>query len=459
MSFHKDFVWGAATAAFQVEGAATIEGKGPSIWDRMGRWQGKMEGGATGDTACDHYHRMEEDVGLMAEMGLQAYRFSISWPRVLPAGVGAVNVAGLDFYDRLVDALLAKGIQPWPTLYHWDFPLELFYRGGWLSVDSPRWFEDYTRVVTRRLGDRVKHWMTLNEPQIFVRHGHSMGLHAPGLMLPVEDLVRINHQVLLAHGAAVRVIRQEVQGRSCIGWASASPIVGADEAFIDDAEVVDAARKVYFGIRDMEIPMSSSATWNDPAIRGEYPPEYLKALGHFLPTDWESDLKRIAQPLDFMGKNAYGCVMLFGRDDRGAIVGRPIHQGKPGAPVTFCDWAVSPCALYWSPRFLYERYGLPIVITENGMSAHDWVHLDGSVHDFHRIDFTQRYLRQLKRAATEGIPITGYFHWSLMDNLEWSRGYKQRFGLIHVDFETLKRTPKDSARWYAEVINTNGANI
>lgn len=458
MTFHKDFVWGAATAAYQIEGAWDADGKGPSIWDQMARWPGKMAGNDTGDVACDPYHRMHEDVALMAGIGLQAYRFSISWPRVLPDGDGAINAAGLDFYDRLTDALLARGIQPWPTLFHWDFPLALYHRGGWLSPEVDRWFGYYTEVVVKRLGDRIRHWITLNEPQIFVRHGHAMGVHAPGLMLPMQDLVRVNHHALLAHGAAIRAIRAGVPGAR-VGWASASPIIGADEAFLDDPDVVEAARRHYLGIRDMQKPMASSATWNDPAVHGVYPEDYVRAFGQFLPRNWEEDLKRIAQPMDFMGMNGYACVMLYGRDSAGRIVGRPIHEGHPGAPVSHLDWAVSPTALYWAPRFLYERYRLPIVITENGMAAHDWVHLDGAVHDHHRIDFTHRYLRQLKRAASEGIPIHGYFHWSLMDNLEWAKGYKQRFGLVHVDYQTLKRTPKDSARWYAGVIASHGANL
>lgn len=454
--FCHEFAWGAATAAYQIEGAWEAEGKGPSVWDQMSHWPGKVRHGQTGDIACDHYHRMEEDVGLMAEIGLGAYRFSISWPRVLPEGTGTPNQRGLDFYDRLVDRLLERGIQPWATLFHWDFPLALYHRGGWLNPESPRWFSAYARLMAQRLGDRVRHWITLNEPQMFVGLGHGTGNHAPGLQLDLPDLARLSHHVLLAHGLAVQELREHASQAVEIGWAPNVNVSGVADP--SDPDLVEEARQGVFGLPEIHSFARGSAVWNDAAFLGRYPEPFVAALGHHLPRTWEEDLGVIRQPLDFCGLNIYAAWGRHLRQPGGRAAYEPAHA-HPGGPVTHFDWPVTPEALYWGPRFFWERYHLPIVITENGMSGADWVHLDGRVHDPHRIDFTARYLSELRRAAADGIDVRGYFHWSLMDNFEWAEGFRQRFGLIHVDFATQRRTLKDSALWYREVIRSHGATL
>ncbi|MFP4068729.1 MAG: GH1 family beta-glucosidase [Opitutales bacterium] len=455
-SFPENFAWGAATAAYQIEGAWNEDGKGPSVWDQMAHWPGKTHQGQTGDVACDHYHRMEEDVGLMAEIGLNAYRFSLSWPRILPEGCGSLNASGMDFYDRLVDRLLAAGVQPWATLFHWDYPLALYHRGGWLNEDSPEWFADYAAVVAERLGDRVKHWITLNEPQMFVGAGHEKGNHAPGLRLGLPDLARVTHHVLLAHGMAVQALRAGAPD-SFVGWAPNVTVSTVDDA--DDPEVVEHARSGMFELDRVEGFASGSAVWNDAALLGRYPERFVDELGAHLPEDWQTDLRTICQPLDFCGLNIYASWARHARNAAGEPDYYMVQRENDGFPATHINWPVTPDALYWGPRFFHERYQLPIVITENGMSGHDWVHLDGRVPDPHRIDFTARYLRELRRAAGDGVEVRGYFHWSLMDNFEWAEGFRQRFGLIHVDYPTGRRTLKDSAMWYREVIASNGASL
>ena len=458
-TFPANFTWGAATASYQIEGAALADGKGLSVWDQMSHWPGRVCQGHTGDTACDHYHRWPGDLDLMAQIGLQGYRLSLSWPRILPEGTGTVNAAGLDFYSRLIDGLLEKNIQPWVTLFHWDYPLELYRRGGWLSPDSPKWFADYTAIVAQHLGDRVSHWITLNEPQIFIDLGHRQGIHAPGLVLPTPDLTRCAHHVLLAHGLGVQTLRATCRQPTTIGWAPAVGVSAVEPDFEHDAEVVRAAAEAQFDLPEMDRFTIESAVWGDAALLGRYPEKFLQACARDLPTGWENDLATIAQPLDFCGLNIYQAVIHHGRDEKGALRVRPENQLGEGYPRTLFGWPVTPSALYWGPRFYHERYGLPIVITENGLSCHDWVSLDGRVHDPQRIDFTTRYLRELHRAATDGVDVRGYFHWSFLDNFEWGEGYKQRFGLVHVDYQTLARTPKDSAWWYRDVIASQGATV
>ena len=461
MAFRDDFAWGAATAAYQIEGAWNEAGKGPSVWDRMCRWPGKIYQGQTGEIACDHCHRLEEDLDLMAQIGLKAYRFSFSWPRILPEGTGAVNEAGLDFYDRLVDGLLARGIAPWGTLFHWDYPLALYRRGGWLNVSSPDWFADYAAVLAKRFGDRVTHWMTLNEPQMFIGLGHHVGCHAPGLKLPKEDIACAIHHVLLSHGRAVQALRGHCAQRPSIGWAPAVMVSAVKPGYEEDPDVVEAARTDQFCFKPEEDNIASrSAQWCDPVFRGVYPEAFVDAFGHVLPAGWEEDLTTISAPIDFCGQNIYIARSCWGRDGQGNIACTHEDELGDGWPRTHFGWPVTPEALYWGPRFFSERYNMPIVITENGMSCHDWIAVDGAVHDPQRIDFTTRYLRELRRAAADGVEVGGYFHWSLMDNFEWAEGFRHRFGLIHVDYlDNRKRTLKDSARWYRSVIESNGADL
>lgn len=450
MHFSKDFVWGAASAAYQVEGAAYEGDKGLSVWDTFSREPGKTWQGETGAVACDHYHRYKEDVALMKGIGLQAYRFSVSWPRVIPAGTGAVSARGLDFYDRLTDELLAAGIEPWVTLFHWDYPHELYLRGGWLNPESPRWFADYSEVIVKKLSDRVTNWMTLNEPQCFVGLGHDQGCHAPGLKLSRAECLLAAHHVMLAHGLSVQVIRAHASRPSCVGWA---PVGMAGVPASDSAEDLTALHQHVFRVGKGFL--WNNAWWGDPVVLGHYPETGLRTFGKDVPKFTEAEMRTIRQPLDFYGANIYGSPLIKATPD-GGYIEQTYHEGFPQ---THSYWEMTPESLYWGPKLLHERYKLPIVVTENGMSNADWMSLDGHVHDPQRIDLLHRYLLQLERAMAEGVDVRGYFHWSIMDNYEWADGYKQRFGLIHIDYPTQKRTPKDSARWYAEVIRTHGESL
>jgi beta-glucosidase len=450
MTFREDFVWGAAAASYQVEGAAEADGKGPSVWDMLCRVPGAIFNGQTGAVACDHYHRYREDVALMRAIGLQAYRLSISWPRVLPEGTGAPNPAGLGFYDALVDALLAAGITPYVTLFHWDYPYALYCRGGWLSPHSPAWFADYTRLVVERLSDRVRHWMTLNEPQVFIGVGHHDGRHAPGMKWALPEVLQAGHHVLLAHGRAVQVIRAVAKQPPIIGFA---PVGTVAMPASDSPADVDAARAATFSAG--AYPVGGNTWWADPLFFKQYPADALAAVGAAAPRVRSGDFDVIAQPIDFYGTNIYQ-----GYYVRAGAEGQPERLPfPPGHAMTAFYWYVTPDSLYWGPRFLQERYGLPIIITENGLANADWVAADGCVHDPQRIDFTRAYLRALRRAAAGGVDVRGYFHWSILDNFEWAEGYRQRFGLIHVDYATQQRTLKDSAHWYRTVIASNGAAL
>lgn len=461
-TFPPDFVWGAATSAYQIEGAWNAEGKGPSVWDTTSHRSGIVYEGHTGDVACDHYHRHEEDVALMGGMGLKAYRFSVSWPRVVPDGVGEVNAAGLDFYDRLVDSLLGAAIEPWLTLFHWDTPQAVHNRGSWLNRDISQWFADYTKIVVDRLGDRVSHWITINEPQIFLGPGEGEGFHPPGNRLSHAERLLAAHHALLSHGRAAMVIRARAKKPAQVGWAPigrvkvpyhAGVFAGAGEPGQPTQADIDAARAQTYAV-----PFKDhwNNTWfADPAILGHYPEDGLRLYGADAPTPEPGDMEVICQPLDFYGINVYDAeVFRAGADGTPERVHFP-----PGHAQNALRWFIIPEALYWGPRFLYERYRVPLVITENGMTGLDWVDADGLVRDTARIDYTRRYLRELRRASADGADIRGYFHWSLLDNMEWQCGYRERFGLVHVDFATLKRTPKESSKWYANVIATNGAAL
>ncbi|MDD6143429.1 MAG: GH1 family beta-glucosidase [bacterium] len=449
MGFRKDFIWGAATASYQIEGAAYEDGRGSSVWDRFSHTPGKVLGGHTGDVACDHYHLYKDDVKLMQEMGIRNYRFSVAWPRILPEGTGEVNQKGLDFYDKLIDELLAHGIRPFMTLFHWDYPSALQACGAWENPYSPVWFENYVSICARRFGDRVKDFITLNEPQCFIGLGYGNGKHAPGLLLPPSSTVPIAHNVLKSHGMAVRALRSLVPGCR-IGYAPCGdPCVPATETEADIA----AARKAYFTVPPEENWLWNISWWSDAPMLGQYPEEGLSRLGKYLPAGWEKDMPLIHQPLDFYAQNIYNGRIVRAADN---ALGYEEVSKAPGAPKTAIQWYITPDALYWGPRFLYERYKTPIIITENGMSCHDAVSLDGKVHDPNRQDYLHRYLLAYRRAADEGVDLRGYFQWSFLDNYEWSEGYNERFGMVYVDYATQKRTVKDSAYWYKTVMETNG---
>jgi beta-glucosidase len=450
MGFPADFVWGGATSAYQVEGAAFEDGRGLSVWDVFCQRENAVFDGHTGAVACDHYHHYPEDVALFKTIGLQAYRFSINWTRVLPQGKGSVNSSGLAFYDRLVDELLAADITPYITLFHWDYPYDLYCQGGWLNPASPHWFADYTAVVVDRLSDRVRHWFTINEPQCFVGLGHKDGLHAPGDRWGWKPVLQAAHHVLLAHGRAVQVIRARAKTPPQVGFASAASIyIPASDRPADIA----AAQQATFGI-------SHKTYWGytwfaDPMYLGQYPADGWAIFGADVPTLAADDMATIQQPLDFFGCNLYGAELVAAGDD-----GQPQVLHPPaGNPRHFIQWSIAPECIYWAPRWLWERYRVPVIISENGLAGMDWVALDGGVHDPQRIDYLTLHLRQLERALQDGVDVCGYFQWSCLDNFEWQEGYKQRFGMIHVDYATQKRTLKDSAYWYRDVIATNGAAL
>lgn len=449
MAFKDGFVWGVATASYQIEGGWQDDGKGPSVWDALCRRPGAVFQGHTGDVACDHYHRYEGDADLLAELGCRAYRFSISWPRVLPEGVGKVNDPGLAFYDRLVDALLARGIEPYVTLFHWDYPLALYHRGGWLHEDSPDWFAEYTRVIVDRLGDRVGFWMTQNEPQCFVGLGHVLGNHAPGLKLGWGEFVTIHRNALLAHGKSVQAIRAHAKRSPKVSFA---PVASSSIPASLDPRDIEAAAK-------HDDVLTHPTYWHrglflDPPILGTLPEGFDAVFGRYGVEITDEDLRTIKQPLDYLGLNYYSSQRV-----RATESGCERLEYPEGYPQTNMGWPVTPDGFYWMVRQHWERYGLPILITENGMASTDWVCDDGSVHDPQRIDFARKYLRELRRAIADGADVLGYLHWSFMDNFEWAEGYSKRFGLVHVDYQTLKRTIKDSGHWYRSVIESNGRNL
>lgn len=450
MGFPGGFVWGAATSAYQIEGAASIDGRGRSIWDDFCRVKGAVWSDQSGEIACDHYHRVAEDVALMQRIGLKAYRFSVAWPRVLPEGRGAINRKGLDFYSRLVDELLRAGITPYATLFHWDYPSTLLRRGGWLNRQSAEWFADYVRAVVESLSDRVRHWMTLNEPQVFLKFGHGDGINAPGLRLSLAEQLLAAHHVLLAHGHGVQAIRAHARAPALVGWA---PVCVVRYPATRGAADVEAARRATLGSAQRDL--WNNSWFNDPVFRGEYPAELRALYGDDAPNVEPGDMEQVRQPLDFLGLNIYeGQPVQAGQDGRAVAVERP-----PGHALTAFRWPVEPQSLYWGPRFMHERYRLPILITENGVSNVDWISLDGLVHDPQRIDFTRRYLLALRRACEDGVDVRGYFHWSFMDNFEWAAGLRERFGLVFVDYPTQSRVLKDSAHWYRGVIESNGASL
>lgn len=460
MNFGSDFTWGAATAAYQIEGGWNEDGKGLSVWDAFCHRPGTIFRGNTGDRACDHYHRFEQDVGLMKQVGLRGYRCSLSWPRLIPDGFGKVNPAGLAFYDRLFDSLLEAGITPWVTLFHWDLPLELHYRGGWLNPDSPQWFADYAAVVAQRYSDRVKNWFTLNEPQVVLTHGYLKGTHAPGMRHPLPDILRMSHTMLLAHGRAVQALRAAGSSDTKIGWA---PVGVTRIPATESAADIEAARRSSFSIDTSDLQSEDGvfrALWNmtwyaDPVMLGSYPAEALEAFGPALPPIGADDMAIISQPIDFFGGNVYvGSVVKAGANDTIEWVPEEV-----GGPMNTYDWDITPQVLYWTGRFFYERYKKPIVITENGIPVVDLISSDGAIHDPARSQFIEDYLGGVKRALHEGIPFAGYFYWSFLDNFEWNWGFRHRFGLVHVDYTTQKRLLKDSAYRYRAIIAANGEDI
>lgn len=449
--FSEKFLWGAASAAHQIEGAYNEDGKGLGIWDALTQEPGHIAHGENGNVACDHYHHYKEDIALMKEIGLKSYRFSISWPRVFPEGTGKVNVCGLNFYKNLVNELTEAGIEPMVTLYHWNLPMAVYEKGGWTTPEIVRWFEEYVEVIVRELQGKVKYWITFNEPQLFVGAGLLGGVHAPFEKNDESTVMEITRNVLLSHGTAVKVIRKYCGTDAKIGMAPTGEVVIPKDL---TEEGIEEARKKSFSINKFFFA-GANTWWADPVFKGDFPAEAKELFGEMLPKFSEEEWKLISQPLDFYGFNIYQAGGNPFPPEQFAY-DRYSYQGSPRTAV---DWNVTPDVLYWCCRFFYERYGKPLLITENGMAGYDWVSLDEKVHDPLRIDFMHRYLLSLKKAMEEGFPVLGYQYWSVMDNYEWTEGYDKRFGLIYIDYRTQKRTLKDSAYWYRDVIRNNGENL
>jgi beta-glucosidase len=441
--FPKGFLWGSATASYQVEGAAREDGRGPSIWDTFSHTPGKVVENATGDVADDHYHRYKEDVQLMKALGVKSYRFSIAWPRVFPQGAGSPNPKGLDFYNRLVDELIANDIQPFATLYHWDLPQTLQDNGGgWESRDTSKAFGDYAGYVAERLSDRVKHFFTINEFGAFVELGYRLGIHAPGLQLPPARFNQTRHHAVLGHGLAVQAIRAKAKPGTKVGLAENMTIC---VPAIETQTHIDAAAKA---CRQL------NAQYMTVIQEGKYTDEYLAMAGADAPKFTPEDLKIISSPLDFVGINIYTPTYIRANS---SPLGFEVIQPPKSYPHMASFWLnIGPEALYWGPRHVAKLWNVKeIYITENGCSSSDIPAADGIVYDTDRVMFLRNYLSQLQRATSDGIPVKGYFLWSLMDNFEWADGYTNRFGLHYVDYKTQKRTPKLSANFYKEVIAHN----
>jgi beta-glucosidase len=444
IQFPEGFRWGAATASYQIEGAWNEDGKGESIWDRFAHTPGKVRTGDTGDRACDSYHRLEEDVALLRAMNLTSYRFSLSWPRVQPSGRGVANAKGLDYYGRLVDLLLDAGIRPFPTLFHWDLPQALEDLGGWPERDTAGRFADYAELVVRALGDRVEEWMILNEPGVFTTMGYLLGIHAPGRR-DYEAFLRATHTVNVAHGEAFRAMKA-VNAAFRIGTAfSMSHCEPATDSEADEA----AAERWHAFTNDWYL---------SPALRGRYPEAFpdseipSAAMGVR-----DGDLELVRAPLDFVGINLYVRTIVA------RAAGQPLEalpvggMGGSEGPRTDFGWEVWPAALEQTLLRVTRDYERPAIeVTENGCSYADGPGADGVIQDDRRIRFYRGYLAAVARAIDAGADVGGYHAWSLLDNFEWSEGYAQRFGLVHIDFETCKRTLKESGRWYAQVAAENG---
>lgn len=451
--FSKDFVWGTATSAYQIEGTIPSDGKGMNIWDVFCAEPNKVFENHNSQSACNHYKKYIKDIQIMKKLGIKAYRFSIDWSRVIPDGIGSINQEGIKFYNNLIDELLANDIEPYLTLFHWEYPYELYKKGGWLNKDSAIWFAEYAKVIVENYSDRVQNFITLNEPQCFLGLGYLRGEHAPGLRLPLRDTFLMAHNILRAHGMAVTMLRKFAKQPIKIGYA---PTCGMTIPYSKKEEDIEAARKALFSMKKDIYNWTWNVSWfSDPIFLGHYPQEGLEKYESYLPEIIQEDMKLISQPLDFMGQNIYNGVLVKADGKNGfEIVNR-----QPGCLKAANNWPVTPECLYWGPKFLYERYQVPIYITENGFSCHDVVSKEGNVHDSNRIEFTSRYLSNLKKAIKDEVDVRGYFHWSLLDNFEWAQGYNERFGLVHVDFNTQERTIKDSGYWYRTVIESNGSQL
>jgi beta-glucosidase len=449
LAFPDGFVWGAATAAYQIEGAADADGRGESIWDTFARMPGRVRNGDTGDVAADHYNRWRDDVGLMRSLGLNAYRFSIAWPRVQPSGRGEVNASGLDFYSRLVDGLLENGIEPYPTLYHWDLPQPLQNAGGWAARDTAGRFAEYAHLVFSALGDRVRHWATLNEPWCSAFLGYGSGVHAPGVGDPQQAVAAVHH-LLLAHGLAVRALRAQANG---------------DDVRLGIALNLEPRRAASGSEQDLAAAALADGMLNriflDPLFRGRYPEDVLAHLERHvgLAHVRDGDERLIAAPLDWLGVNYYRPLTIAARPGTGGVwPGDDALSAVDGdGTATAMGWPVDATGLDELLIRLRRDYGsIPVFVTENGAAFDDEPDADGFVADPQRVAYLDGHLRAALRAIEAGVDLRGYFVWSLLDNFEWAEGYARRFGIVYVDYATQRRVPKQSALWYRDVIGANG---
>lgn len=441
--FPKDFIWGVAAGSYQIEGAWNEGGKGESIWDRFVHTPGKIKDGTTGDISCDFYHRYEEDIAMMKKLGYPAFLFTISWPRVIPDGTGKINREGIEFYRKVLTCLRKNGIKSYLVLYHWDLPQKLQERGGWLNREIVGWFEEYAKLMYRELGDLTDNWITILEPSIISFLGYWHGIHAPGYQDYSAALLAAHH-LNLAHGAAVRAFRESGAPGEIgikINLNMAYPADEKNPADVDAAKRCNDETNLFFC---------------DPIMKGEYPQEYfnyLQAKGIVLPNIEDGDMEQIHQKIDFFGLNNYNASYIK------AGGGWPLDYSLAysGKPQTQCGWECCPDAFYDIIKWVNDNYHPEkIIVTENGCASNDWVDDDGQVEDTIRKIYLKRYLKAAHRAIEDGIPLKGYFVWSYLDNFEWAEGLSIRFGLVHVDYETLKRTPKASAYWYANVVKENG---
>lgn len=445
IQFPKDFVWGTATSSYQIEGATKEDGRGESIWDRFCKLPGRIRNGDNGDVACNHYHLYESDVKLMKSLNIQSYRFSVAWPRIFPSGIGDPNQKGLDFYKRLIDCLLVNNIDPFLTLNHWDLPQELQDKGGWTNRDVADYFAEYSSYLFKELGDVVNKWGTHNEPMVVSYKGYSSGVSAPGY----KDFrlhLKASHHLMLAHGKAVKAFREFGPKNGEIGIT-----LNIDPTYpADDSEENKKAAIIKDGFQNR--------WFLDPVLKGSYPADMLELYKQF--TDFEyifdGDLTEIFQPMDFLGLNYYSIATVKqGTEGEFGFLG--LEQVKTGRPETFMGWEIEPKGLYDTLLRFKQDYGdIPVYITENGAAYEDKVEDDGSIQDEDRRKYVEDHLHATKKAIDDGANVKGYYLWSLMDNFEWRFGYSKRFGIVHVDYETQKRTPKKTANWYKEVIKNNG---
>jgi beta-glucosidase len=457
--FPEGFLWGVATAAYQIEGAPAEDGKGPSVWDTFSHTPGRITRGDTGDIACDSYHRVDEDLALLSDLSVGAYRFSISWPRIQPDGRGAVNQAGIGYYSRLVDGLLERGITPVVTLYHWDLPQALQDKGGWAAREVAELFAEYASAVAGALGDRVRRWITLNEPQVVASQGYRTGTHAPGIKDPAQAAAATHH-LLLAHGRAAPAIRASSPPAAAPGTVPVEVGITLNLTQVRPAGPASEADRELAARVDAEL----NGTFLEPLLRGRYPALLRRERTPGPGVVAEGDFAVIGAPIDFLGVNYYSPRIVAVRGDGELRRGESPLEGWPGAasvrpdgmPVTAMGWLSDPEGLFeLLLRLRDEAPGLPLYITENGMACYDYVSPEGRVADGERIAYLHGHLRAARRAIGEGASLRGYFAWSLMDNFEWAHGYSKRFGLVFTDYGTGRRIPKDSAGWYAEVARTS----